>query len=334
MTRTAAAARLTLAIGNESLFIERAITAVAQAARKDDPNAQRFVINASDEDGGMQLMEACAPTLFGDTSVVVVEGVDNASEGVDAALRLLVADLADHVWLVITHPGGVKGKNLLEAIRAAGAQQVDCAAPKKGRETVDFASKEFAVHRRAITVDGLNALHEALGNDIRMLASAASQLSADVDHDPITREDVAAYFEGVAEVSGFAISDAVWDRRAVDALRMLRQSMMSGDSIAVPTVSAMAIGLRQIVRVAGMSPAASEADVAREVAVPPWKVKQLRRQWAGWSGDQRRLAAAAVALADADVAAKGGLTRGSALDPEQKLLALERLVLLTGARRT
>ena len=167
-----------------------------------------------------------------------------------------------------------------------------------------------------------------------MLASAASQLSADVDHDPITREDVAAYFEGVAEVSGFAISDAVWDRRAVDALRMLRQSMMSGDSIAVPTVSAMAIGLRQIVRVAGMSPAASEADVAREVAVPPWKVKQLRRQWAGWSGDQRRLAAAAVALADADVAAKGGLTRGSALDPEQKLLALERLVLLTGARRT
>jgi DNA polymerase-3 subunit delta len=238
------------------------------------------------------------------------------------------------VWLIVTHPGGVKGKNLLDALKKAGAEQVDCVTPKKGKDTLEFLSREFASHKRTITRDGMDALYEALGNDMRMLASAASQLSSDVVNEPITRDDVAAYFEGVAEVSGFAIADAVWDRRSVDALRMLRQAMLNSDSIAVPTVSAMAMGLRQVVRVAGMPPGASEFDIAKEAGVPPWKVKTLRRQWSGWSGDQRRLAAAAVALADADGAAKGGIEQGSSLDPEQKLLELERLVMLTSARKS
>jgi hypothetical protein len=36
-----------------------------------------------------------------------------------------------------------------------------------------------------------------------------------------------------------------------------------------------------------------------------------------------------VALADTDGAVKGGVLEGSSLDPEQKLLALERLVTAT-----
>lgn len=327
-------ARVTLAIGNEPLFIERTVRAVAKAAVKDDPQAQRFEIAAGDSNGGLAIREACAPTLFGDTSVVIVSGIDSCSDEVDAALREVVTDFPDHVWLIVTHPGGVKGKNLLDALKKAGAEQVDCVAPKKGKETLEFLSREFASHKRTITRDGMDALYESLGNDIRMLSAAASQLSSDVVNEPITRDDVAAYFEGVAEVSGFAIADAVWDRRSVDALRMLRQAMLNSDSVAVPTVSAMAMGLRQVVRVAGMPPGASEFDIAKEAGVPPWKVKTLRRQWSGWSGDQRRLAAAAVALADADGAAKGGIAQGSSLDPEQKLLELERLVMLTSARKS
>jgi len=327
------AARITLAIGNEPLFIDRAIAAVSKAARAADPQTQRFDISASDESGGLALREASAPTLFGDSSLVVVAGVDGASDEVDAALRELVGEFPEHVWLVVTHPGGVKGKNLLDALRAGGAVQVDCAAPKKRAEALDFLAREFASHKRTITREALETLYESIGNDIRMLAAAASQLSTDVIAEPIALDDVTAYFEGVAEVSGFTIADAVWDRRSADAVRLLRQAMLNSDSVAVPTVSALAMGLRQIVRVAGMGPGTSEVDVAREAGVPPWKVKTLRRQWSGWSGDQRRLAAAAVALADADGAVKGGVGAGASLDPEQKLLELERLVMLTAARR-
>jgi DNA polymerase-3 subunit delta len=75
-------------------------------------------------------------------------------------------------------------------------------------------------------------------------------------------------------------------------------------------------------------------DAAKEAGVPPWKVKVLRRQWSAWSGDQRRLAQAVVALAEADGAVKGGVGEGNSLDNQQKLLALESLVLRTAARRS
>jgi DNA polymerase-3 subunit delta len=84
-----------------------------------------------------------------------------------------------------------------------------------------------------------------------------------------------------------------------------------------------------MILVGGSAPGASDNDVAREAGLPPWKVKTLRRQWSRWSGDQRKLASLVVALADADPAMKGGITIGSALDPEQKLFELEKLVTRT-----
>ena len=122
-------ARVTIAIGNEPLFIERTVRVVAKAATKDDPQAQRFDIAAGESTGGLAIREACAPTLFGDTSVVIVTGIDSCSDEVDAALREVVTDFPDHVWLIVTHPGGVKGKNLLDALKKAGARTPSSSSP-------------------------------------------------------------------------------------------------------------------------------------------------------------------------------------------------------------
>ena len=129
-------------------------------------------------------------------------------------------------------------------------------------------------------------------------------------------------------------SPEVWDKRYAEAFTSLRQAMLTADSgrVGVTTVSSIASGLRTLVRVGGMPPGASEADIAREAGVPPWKIKILRRQWSRWSGDQRKLAASVVALADADGAMKGGVREGSSLDAEQKLLALE--ILVAGSARS
>jgi len=94
----------------------------------------------------------------------------------------------------------------------------------------------------------------------------------------------------------------------------------------VTTVTAMASGLRSMILVGGSAPGASDNEVAREAGVPPWKVKTLRTQWARWSGDQRKLASLVVAIAEADPAMKGGIETGAALDLEQKLFELEKLV--------
>lgn len=321
--------RMTIAYGNEPLLVDRAVADAVVRIRSVEPSAQRVTVEAATEDGGRAIENAAAPTLFGDATILIVTGIDSAHEGVDAALRDFAQTTPPDAWLICTHPGGVKGKNLLDALKKAGAVQVDCAALKRGKATVEFLQREFTSYKRRITPEGLSALYDAVGQDLRMLTSGISQLVSDVENEPIQESDVRAYFAGVAGVTGFAVADSFWDRRPVDALRSLRQALQESDGISVPTVIALSSGLRGIVRVAGMGPGASDADAAREAGVPPWKVGDLRRQWSRWSGDQRRLAATAVALADADGAVKGGVAEGSSLDQEQKLLELERLMMLS-----
>jgi DNA polymerase-3 subunit delta len=327
------AAHLTLAIGSEALLVDRAILRASAEARAADPDVQRTVIAASDDSAAYELREATAPNLFGDGGVVVVTGVDAADDAMVKSIREVIVDLPDNVYLVVTHPGGVKGKSLLDDLKSAATEVVDCQPVRKGKSTMDFLSREFAAHRRKATAPALAALYESIGQDLGLLAGAVSQLLSDVDANPIDIDDVKDYFAGVADVSGFVISDAVWERRYAEALRSLRQAMLTSDPgrIGPMATSSLASGLRALVRVGGMPPGASQAVVAKEAGVPPWKVEALRRQWSRWSGDQRRLAAAVVALADTDGAVKGGVLEGSSLDPEQKLLALERLVATTSA---
>jgi DNA polymerase-3 subunit delta len=323
--------RITLVVGSETLLVDRAILKVSAAARSLDPEVQRTVIPAGAESAAFEVGEATAPNLFGDGGVVVVTGIDGADEALAKALRVVIGDLPDNVFLVLTHPGGVKGKALLDDLKAAGAELVDCQPLKKGKATLDFLAREFATHRRKVTSPALIALYESIGHDLGLLAGAVSQLVSDVPASPIDVEDVHDYFAGVADVSGFSIADAVWDRKHVEALRLLRQAVLTSDAgrAGPMTVSSLASGLRSFVRVGGMPPGTPQAVVAKEAGVPPWKIEALRRQWSRWSGDQRRLAASVVALADADGAMKGGVLEGSSLDPEQKLLALEVLVART-----
>lgn len=329
---TMAPARITIAYGGEPLLIDRAVSGAIAGIRALGDEATTVALSANDDDGAVTIADAMAPTLFGGVTILIVHGIDAATDDVDAALRAFAEEQPEDAWLIVTHPGGVKGKNLLDTLKKAGAQQVECAAVKKGKPTMEFLSREVASYRRSATPEALQALVMSVGPDLRMLAAAVSQLVADVDANPIDEPAVRAYFGGVADVSGFQIADAVWDRRPEQALRTLRQAMLASDSIAVPTVIAIANGLRSIVRVAGVGPGASEQAIAKEAGVPPWKVTALKRQWSSWSGDQRRLAAAVVALADADGAVKGGVGEGTSLDPEQKRLALERLVVMTGRR--
>lgn len=247
----------------------------------------------------------------------------------------MLADQPENVWLIISHDGTAGGKKLLEAVRGADAQEVECLAVKKGKRAIEVITKEFARHRRRATSDAVNVLYESVGHDLPMLFAAVSQLVADVPDDPITEEHVRSYFAGVADVAGWQIAEQVWNRMPAQALESVRHAAATGNdsSVGIMSVLAMASGLRDIIRVGGMGPGASEADVARELGLPPWKVGTLRRQWSRWSGDQRRLAEALVELADAEALMKGGLERGRALEVEQKLYQLEKLVVGTAAKR-
>lgn len=327
---------ITLIIGSEDFLVERAIGTTKRDVLRNQPDLQITAIDAGGDDVAQLLMHAASPNLFGDATLIILRDIDQLDDAGDAALRALISAPLDGTWLIATHPGGMKGKARVDALRQAGAEQIDAPALKGSKAFSEFLVGEFTRRKRKATSDALIALLDAIGQDVPLLASAVDQLTSDVDTDPIGAADVRMAFAGVAEIASWTISDRVWERNAVAALTDLRQNMANGDAsrIGPPTVAALARGLRNVVLVGMSPPGASDADVARDVGVPPWQVKVLRRQWSGWSGDRRRAAQAIVDLADADAAMKGGIGGGVALDPEQKALALEHLVARLAARKT
>ena len=328
-------ARITLARGSEQALADRAIAATVAAVRVTAPKADRVVVDAATEDAATDLRHACAPTLFGEDVIVLIANLQAGDDGFAQALQEVLDAQQDTVWLIVHHDGTAGGKRFLEMLRAAGVEEIECLAVKKGKRAIEVLTQEFSRHRRRATADALIVLYESVGHDLPMLFAAVGQLVADVPEDPITEEHVRAYFAGVADVAGWQIADHVWNRLPAQALESVRHAAAAGNdsSVGVMSVLAMTSALRDLIRVGGMGPGASEADVARELGLPPWKVGGLKRQWSRWSGDQRRLAATLVELADAEAQMKGGLQPGQALEAEQKMFLLERLVVGASRRR-
>ncbi len=318
---------VTLIVGPEAVLVDRAVAEIVAAARIHDASAERRVIDGAGDDAAGDLAEAVAPTLFGDGAIVVIEAGESLDERAVAILTDLIAAPVEGVAVVVVHEGkGNKGKKILTALRGAGAPEVACPALRKGRDTIAFLTNEVRRHGRKATSDALRVLYDAVGHDPRALAGAIDQLCADVEADPIDEVVVRRYFVGVADVAGYQVADAVWERRTAQALGDLRWVVQTqGRSSVGPSVTAaLGSGLRAVARVQGMPRGMSDAAIAGEIGMPPWKVKVATAQGRRWRPD--RLAAATVRLAGLDVAMKGGL-RGAALDSEQKLAALERFVL-------
>lgn len=323
----AARHRAVVAVGAEDFLAERVVTAVLAAARADDPTIERRDVDLASESGLGDLVEACSPNLFGDAAVVVARGAESADDRMVAAL-LEAAETGD-VRVVVLHPGGVKGRKIVDLLAAGGFVVAPC-EKAKGRAVDDFVARELHAAKRKATPEAVEALRVAIGDDLRSLSAACAQLVSDIQDDPLTAESVAVYYDGVADVPGYLVSDAVLGGRAVEVLRRTRWAL-ANDAGAGPALSAaVAGGVRGLARVASAPRGASEADVAREAGVPPFKVRTLREQAGRWH--PAALAAALVEIAKADAAVKGRSVTGRSmsedgLDRDQGTYVLESTLL-------
>jgi len=325
---------ITLITGSEEVLVKQAIEeARAEARAREGADPDRRTVSAADESAVAALAEALGPTLFDEPALIIVTEADQIDDALWRVLDAAIADPPPGVALVIAHPGGVKGKKYLTALRSAGAKDVSCAALKKGRQTEDYLAAEVRRRGRKATPGAIHALYESIGHDVALLLGALTQLCSDVETGPIDEEAVARYFVGVADVQGYRVSDAVWDRRPVDALRDLRwMAESSGRAGVGPAVTAMlGTGLRSLVRVQGLPPTMSEAEAMQETGIRfDWQLRNARTRAKRWRAD--RLALAVVGLADLDVAVKGGLREGDSRDVDQKLHDMESFVVRTASR--
>src|SRR3954447_19263306 len=313
--------RVTLVTGKEEFLSERTVVGVRDAVRRHDLEAELSETQAS----GLslaQLGELAAPSLFSSTRCVVVRGLENLPEESVDGLLVYAAEPADDVALVLVHGGGPKGSGVLTRLRKLGPVSESKSGELRPSEFPSFVAAEVRRHGATIDQDAADVLVQAVGQDLRSLAAAASQLTNDFPGEPLTVGKVKQYFGGRAEAKRFAVADAAFWGRRTAALEELRWAL-DGGTPAVLVTSAFAGGARGLARYHGAPPRMKEADLAREVGVPPWKLRSLREQSRGWSEAGLVGAIRAVAQADADI-------KGAASDPSY---TLERLVLtITGLR--
>ncbi|MGB8020552.1 MAG: hypothetical protein WCF04_04945 [Candidatus Nanopelagicales bacterium] len=329
-----APARVTLITGGEQFLVSRAVSRAVVAARAVHPDVERRDVDAADPAGSSALLSALSPSLFGESAVVVVGDLADASDAVVSALVAAATSLPEDMWVVAVHSGS-RNRKVLDRVRAIGipgvVQEVQCGEVKPGRPTRELLELEARRAGRRITPDGIDALVTAVGSKIGLLVGALEQLMADNPEGPLGASTVNSAFAGVAEVSGFQFADAVWEGRGLVAMQRLRWGLGAQTLNGVGAVGSLAAGLRSMVRVAGAPRGMTEADVAKFAGVPPFKVRHLRAEASAWEPAQ--LARAVVDLADVDARIKGGLRAGQSLENAQKVWVLESFVLKTVGRR-
>lgn len=321
-SQTAPLPPLHLIVGEEELLVERAAQAVVDAARRADPQTEVRWLRAADLVPG-ELDELISPSLFAQGRVVVLgatheAGKDIAETIVDHA-RYLTEGAG--IVLVAVHAGGARGKALAEGLRAAGAAVQECPRITRFEGRAGFVRDEVQRAGGRISPGAVTALLDAVGSDLRELASAAAQLSAD-SGGSVDEAAVHRYHRGRAEVTGFSVAEKVMTGDRAGALQTLRWAMQLG----VPHVliaDALADAVRTVARVSA-SGRADPYRLASALGLPPWKVKKAMAQARGWDRDGLSHAIQLVASVNADV-------KGVAADADY---ALERVVLeLCAARR-
>lgn len=303
-------------MGEEELLVERAVAEVLRSMREragggDVPVSR---VRAGDV-GTYELAELLSPSLFADERVVVLEAAGEAGKDAADLIASAAADIPSGTVLVVVHSGGGRAKALATQLRTLGAEVHPCARIAKASERTDFVRKELRSLQVKADDQTVAVLIDAVGSDVRELASACSQLVADTGG----RVDAAAvrrYHSGKAEVKGFDIADKAVAGDVAGAAEALRWAMLRGEPHVV-LADALAEAVHTIARVGPLS--GDPYRLAAELGMPPWRVQKAQRQARRWSRDTVATALRLVAVLNADV-------KGAAADTDYALEAAVRKV--------
>lgn len=289
--------------GPEEFLAARAVQHYRARLRSIRPDLERTLLDASTYSAG-ELQNAVSPSLFGEPKLIEVGSLATMNDAflVDALEYVSAPD--PDVAVVLLHGGGVRGKKLLDAIKASGAPLVECQPLKRDSDKADFAAAEFRRAERRIEPAALRSLIAAVGSSLADLSAACSQLIADTVG-PISVEIVDKYYAGRVEATAFRVADAAVSGNTSAALSALRYALATGVD-PVPLVATLAMKVRTLARV--FSAHGSSTAIAKDLGMQAWQIDQARRDMAGWSAAGLARAITVLAQADAEV-------KGAAKDP-------------------
>lgn len=304
-----------LVSGPEEFLAGRSIRAIKESLKQADPMLEVTEIEASDY-GSQEIFELTSPSLFNEPRLLIIRGVEKCSDALIADGPKYLADPTSDTTVIFRHSSGVRGKKLLEALRASEVvTEVACQPIKKDQERIEFVKSEFAAAKRQINPAAVRALCDAFNDDLAELSAACQQLIQD-SAENIDEALVDKYYSGRVETNAFKAADAAIAGRTGEALALLRHAINSGGD-PVPMVAAIAMRMRILAKVYG-----SKTLTAAQIGAEPWAIEKAKREVAGWTEDG--LAKVIQEIAVCDAAAKG-----AERDP---VYALERLMILIANR--
>lgn len=299
-----------LVLGSEAALADRALAKLSEQLKEEKCEVTNLF--SADVIVG-DIADALAPSLFSERRALIIRDLqDLPEESRDEVTRYL--DSPDATTTVIfVHKGGVKGKALLDAIKKVKPEIIACEPIKKETEKEEFVRNLFLDLKRKATPGAVAALVGALGNDLRELQSAVSQIAADAPAGAIDELIIDKFHQGRVETTGFDVADATLDGNLSGALIALRSAIETGTDPVMIT-SAIASSLRSLAKVSGVNRGAKSFELAGQLGMAPWQIDKARRQLNRWSPAQIADAVGAIAQADAEV-------KGAASDP---IYALEK----------
>lgn len=310
-----------LVTGNAEFEAERMRKRAVEAVVATQPECQITESTAAGLQPG-ELMGLTSASLFSDATAVVLTELQDLPDHAHTELLAYAEATSPDVAVVLVHSGGNKGKGLLDKLRKlAAVTEVKVEAPKYERGHAEWVQREAKSLGSSIDAEAAMVLVQAVGQDLRALAGAVSQLVVAVDG-ALDTDLVKQYFGGRAEVRGFEISDAILSGRLHVAMESNRWAE-SARTAPLVIMAAVAGGLRSLAKLESAPAGLRDADLASQVGVPPFKLRALRQQLAGWDGPGLAIAIAAVAEADRD------LKTGDADGP----YAVERMLLKVASAR-
>lgn len=306
---------IVLISGPEEFLAARAIRSIREQLKLSDPNLEVTTVEAAEYQAG-QIFALASPSLFNEPRLLVFNSVERCTDALIIDGLEYLADPTTDTTLIFRHVSGVRGKKLLEALRASGlVTEITCLDISKDADRMTFANAEFAAAKRKATPGAVRMLCDAFAEDLAELAGACQQLLED-SAETIDEKLVEKYYSGRVETNSFKVADAAIAGRTGEALTLLRHAISTGAD-PVPMVAAFAMRMRLLAKLFD-----NRSASATTLGVKPWQIDKARRELSGWQEED--LARVIQELASTDAA-----TKGAERDP---VFALERLVILIANR--
>lgn len=282
-------------LSGERFLADEALSRIRSQEATDPLSEDTF---ESDVDVALLMSALETPSLLGDRRLVVVNDAQDLKKDQLQALERYLDSPSPYSVLVLIASGRTK----LEAAVKKSGSVIGLDTPK-GRALADWIKKRSADHKIKVDDRGAWKLIDTVGNDLRELDGALSQLATQLGTGAkVGAQQVAGMFTREADLRIFAFTDAVGDRRLPEAVTSLRRLLGQGEPELV-VFGALSAHVRRMLRARRLADQGPRA-VGEALGLPGWRAERLTNQARSYREEE--LVAAMEILADTDVAMKGG----------------------------